>query len=334
MSRNADLDRLRGAAILLVLGHHYFASLFNSGWVGVDLFFVLSGFLLGGGLIDRRGSENYFGTFYARRVARIIPLYALLIFTFAAGTWAVGMSQNLWMYATFTQNIYWGLTGAAAPTWVSVTWSLAVEEQFYLALPLIVFLTPSRYLWRVLASLILAAPLIRTFLLLIVGVRSGAAYQLMPCRMDSLFLGVLVAWSIRQPDLIQMVRRNRPTLFTIIAVGALGIVPLVIEGWDNTTPIINLIGYSWIGVFFALIVLAVVAWPSGIKAGPVAWIGERSYSIYLFHMPVALVVGHEIPAVGVTLALCWVLYRYIEQPILSFAHSRFGYSQRQQIAVA
>src|SRR5262249_29372930 len=121
-ARQPGLDRVRGTAILLVLTLHYgihdaaalgdsplwrhVASALSFSWSGVDLFFVLSGFLLGGTLMDRRGSQSYFKVFYVRRILRIVPLYALIVVIWLL----VSGGSGFWMYATFTQNFVWGLT--------------------------------------------------------------------------------------------------------------------------------------------------------------------------------------------------------------------------------
>src|SRR5262249_49705078 len=154
---------VRGLAILLVLSWHYFAPLlqarespvaaaFALAWTGVDCFFVLSGYLLGGILLDRRESANFYSAFYGRRVFRIVPMYAVLLATFAATH-----ADSLLPYVTFTQNFVSAATNSWGPQWMAVTWSLAVEEQFYLVLPLLIQLVPPRRLPRVLLALIFAA---------------------------------------------------------------------------------------------------------------------------------------------------------------------------------
>lgn len=350
VARQPDLDRLRGLAILMVIGLHYWAHdpaawgnrflaaaadrVLGAGWMGVDLFFVLSGFLLGGALIDRRGSTNLFSTFYARRIFRIVPLYALIVASWVA----VSGSRDLWMYASFTQNIFWGLAGGTSPRWMAVTWSLAVEEQFYLCLPLIVFLSSPRQLPRALLVLICVAPLAR--MLIVWGLRADpkTAYEFMPCRMDSLFLGVLVAWAVRQCDIRQFVTRHRSALWSAIGIGAIGIVAAQALRWDYMTIAMWLPGYSWIAAFFALVLLATVTRPTGPRAGPLAWIGERSYSIYLIHVPVVMVVEHltgpgvwgPLIALSVTIVLGGALYRLVETPLLAFAHLQFRYRDKRQ----
>src|SRR5665213_604282 len=160
--RIPELDGLRGMAILLVMVGHYFSvpgvgavSLLNGywfrlGWTGVDLFFVLSGFLIGGILLDARGSSNYFKTFYARRFFRIIPLYYAWILLYVVLAPVVRMffsdrigpvqrvDGSILAHLFFLQNFHEFLKSGASFWWFSSTWSLAVEEQFYLVAPLLV----------------------------------------------------------------------------------------------------------------------------------------------------------------------------------------------------
>jgi peptidoglycan/LPS O-acetylase OafA/YrhL len=154
------------------------------GWSGVDLFFVLSGFLIGGILVDARNSPSYFKTFYTRRFFRIIPIYYLWILAYVvlvgvAGSFLRAHSNSgvitapgMPIYAQFffLQNLmvfpFAGLAGA----WFGHLWSLAVEEQFYLVSPLVVRLLSTRMLTIFLACLIAAVPLLRVVLL--VGTRA------------------------------------------------------------------------------------------------------------------------------------------------------------------
>src|SRR5947209_6904169 len=149
-----ELDGLRGLAILMVVSFHYNLAPFLGG-VGVDLFFVLSGFLLGGTLLDKREASNYFKAFYTRRVCRIFPLYFLSLFLFVILLLAapftlgwllfgdsirflLGDPLPLWSYFTFTQNFAMVDQGVWGIPWLGHAWSLAVVEQFYLILPVLI----------------------------------------------------------------------------------------------------------------------------------------------------------------------------------------------------
>ena len=153
LKRLPQLDGIRGIAILLVLVHNtnpsaslHIAAISTYGWMGVDLFFALSGFLITGILLDTKQSDGYFRNFYARRCLRIWPLYySLLIFMFVivpharpAEAHAIfERSAPWWAYPFFLQNFLVAIPQQAAGA-LGVTWSLAIEEQFYLVWPLFV----------------------------------------------------------------------------------------------------------------------------------------------------------------------------------------------------
>src|ERR1700761_6059162 len=177
------LDGVRGLAILLVMGSHFFAgtphnlpermarSLLAFGATGVDLFFVLSGFLITGILYDSLQEERFFRKFYARRALRILPLYYGVIAAYAV----VGMVQHrsshgellsLTCYLQNTSLIAAPIFYYSAPLFLPLGhfWSLAIEEQFYLVWPLLVFLLRTRTRLLILcASLILLCPILRFF---------------------------------------------------------------------------------------------------------------------------------------------------------------------------
>jgi peptidoglycan/LPS O-acetylase OafA/YrhL len=216
------LDGLRGLAILLVLFCHYafilpvrgrvgasLEMLSFQGWVGVTLFFVLSGFLITGILVDSKGQPQYFKNFYARRFLRIFPLYygvlavelAILLvikFGFAHAWLHLHNPQKLWAampwFWTYTTNI-----GQAFFHIHTVLqghfWSLAVEEQFYFVWPLLVCFMP----WRALVhSCLVLVALAFAVRFLLAGFGMGfAAYSFTPCQFDALGLGALIALAVR-----------------------------------------------------------------------------------------------------------------------------------------
>ena len=151
--RIRELDGLRAIAVLMVVSWHYIGLpagggsisgsgllyyLFRPGRSGVDLFFVLSGFLITSILIERRGAANYFQVFYARRALRILPVYALMIFAFILGRKFAqrpdifGTEFRLWSYLLFLQNVEMARFNSYGVDFLAATWSLAIEEQFYL----------------------------------------------------------------------------------------------------------------------------------------------------------------------------------------------------------
>jgi peptidoglycan/LPS O-acetylase OafA/YrhL len=181
--RIPELDGIRGTAIALVLFHHLFIFPLVPGsflsrfviplrlsWTGVDLFFVLSGFLIGGILLDARKAPNYFQVFYSRRFFRILPIYAAMLLiipalAMVAGVlhlenyrWLGGNPLPWYSYWTFTQNFWMARTNVSGLMILVITWSLAIEEQFYLTLPVLIRFLNKKSLMAVVVSGILLAP--------------------------------------------------------------------------------------------------------------------------------------------------------------------------------
>ena len=274
-----ELDGLRGLAILMVLirhcvyethvlGHSRWIAapleLSSLTWSGVDLFFVLSGFLLGGILLDNRDSPHFFSTFYVRRAFRILPLYAVVVGGYyiciylefqgwiPATRWLFGKDIPWYSYLTFTQNFHWAAGGPNAANWMTATWSLAVEEQFYLVLPAILWFLSGRKLYYALGSVVLAAPLLRLYLVTHFSSGQMASFCLMPCRADALLLGVAAAVLVRKPTAWETVRTHRKWLafaWIVLLTGLLEFVYLkqadpILSFWMTT------IGFSWMAFFY------------------------------------------------------------------------------------
>jgi peptidoglycan/LPS O-acetylase OafA/YrhL len=179
--RSAPLDALRGLAISMVIARHYFG--FMLGMFGVDLFFVLSGFLIGGILLDSREQPGYFSCFYGRRAFRILPLYWLLLVIAPPTHWGY--------YLFLTQAVPWLQFGYPKYEPTFVTWTLAIEEQFYLILQMLIYWLPRRWLIRVLWGGVLLAPVWRW---LFHAYLPDLSWEfLLPGRLDELFGGVLLA---------------------------------------------------------------------------------------------------------------------------------------------
>ena len=221
--RVPDSMAFRGLAISLVILFHYLAVdapahrwLFYAllpthlMWSGVDLFFILSGLLIGGILLDNRESARYYGVFYARRVHRIFPLYYLMIALMIIGVWlypAFPLFQGrakLWSFPLFAQNLTGHLTHLQP--WLGSSWSLAVEEQFYLVLPFVVRHSSRKAILWLMLSCIVGAPLIRT--LMIMYGSYDQAYSLLPGRADALAYGVVVAMILRSNTAKEWIRNN------------------------------------------------------------------------------------------------------------------------------
>lgn len=313
LKRIPQLDGVRGLAILLVLIWHYYAPVWspNSGpaqaflkkllslsWSGVDLFFVLSGFLIGGILLNARGKSRYYANFYTKRVFRIVPAYAALLLSFAvfqridwqdAGSLAYFTDTTIpiWSYLVFVQNIYMSVLDVWGAEWLAVSWSLAIEEQFYLIAPFMISYFSRRSLPRVLVVLILVAPVFRTIALTSWG--DLAPFVMLPARMDALLLGVLGAWMVRQPTIDKALRDNTRFLYGLLLVMLSGIVVFSLSGFDYISPALTPMGYSWIAVCYLVMILVAVYSPSRLirrffTFKPLMGLGTISYFVYLFHM--------------------------------------------------
>jgi peptidoglycan/LPS O-acetylase OafA/YrhL len=212
--RISQLDAVRGIAILLVILHNQsmkypslgLQRLFADGWMGVDLFFVLSGFLITGILVDTKQSANYFTNFYARRCLRIWPLYYSVIFFMfvvvpllrpSEAHTVFERSSPWWAYPLFLQNFTVAVpTSAAGP--LGVTWSLAIEEQFYLVWPVVVRYCSIAQIRRVALTVIALSPALRFFLMM----RGVDLYTNVFCRLDGLMFGAFLALLVRSPNFL------------------------------------------------------------------------------------------------------------------------------------
>ncbi len=316
------IDGVRGIAILLVLVHHFTPMVSGNhlarrmletahlGWIGVDLFFVLSGFLITAILLKTRNGEDYFLNFYARRTLRIFPVYyiALTVLLLAVpvlmqmpmlqqsiATYFGKITKDLptmidgqswlWLYGT---NIKIAIVGER---WGAVNhfWSLAVEEHFYLVWPLVVWFVSSRTnLIKVCLVCILGAPILRGMLML-AGFDSVVPYVLTPCRVDSLAFGALLSVLIMDPSKIARWVMH----FRILALGSVtGLVVLVAHyGRFNRDDLLTTVfGYSLLALVSAWMVLAASQLKPGAiitraVANPVLTsLGKYSYGLYVTHM--------------------------------------------------
>jgi peptidoglycan/LPS O-acetylase OafA/YrhL len=214
MKRIRQLDAVRGLAVLAVLAHNtdiypslHLGLIASNGWMGVDLFFVLSGFLITGILIDTKRSEGYFKNFYIRRCLRIWPLYySTILFMFVivpflrpsdAQTVFGAWSSPWWAFPLFLQNFLIHIPTKATGL-LGVTWSLAVEEQFYLVWPLVVRFCSEAHLRKIALGVICFSPALRFYL----SLHGVNIYSNTFCRLDGLMAGVLLALIVRSSSFV------------------------------------------------------------------------------------------------------------------------------------
>jgi peptidoglycan/LPS O-acetylase OafA/YrhL len=316
-ARLPELDGLRAIAILLVLFFHssatvplaWFRKIGTIGWTGVDLFFVLSGFLIGGMLLDQRTAVNYYQVFYLRRFFRIVPLYAVLVLPglvvlgfglqkhFAGHSLADLPSGGIWFCPFFLQNISESLGLGFLPKYLVPTWSIATEEQFYLLLPFVIrYVNPPRLL-KILLPAIMAAPLLRGGLLWAFGAKAGVAcYDLLPCRWDAFLLGVVGAYAFRSPRFrIWLAGGLRWLHLCWWLSGGVSAVLLFYNDNNRLAPEMSFVGYTIIDVFFTCTLVLAVMNPRGRLRrglqlpvfGPIAAI---SYGLYMIHSPMLAMV--------------------------------------------
>lgn len=289
------LDGIRGLAVLLVLLFHCclygpFVPVFSIGWTGVDLFFVLSGFLITGILLDTRGQEGYFKRFIVRRVLRVFPLYyATLAFVFLLDTWhpmdaVQGLAARQAWFWCYVPNLLFAFHGWQEPGKVlNHFWSLAIEEQFYLIWPWVVGLCGRRTLvWTMVLGIATSVAL-------------RAAYPVAPfsytftlARIDGLLLGALLALGLRaRPDLLR--RWAMPTLLGGAVL--LGIALLHGDASFNTNPRMLSLGIPGVNLLFCGTMALVVTGAAGGRVAalftgrPLRFLGRYSYGLYVFHWP-------------------------------------------------
>jgi peptidoglycan/LPS O-acetylase OafA/YrhL len=360
-----ELDGLRGLAILLVLWYHnvfafglkpssrLLSAFLTSGkltWSGVDLFFALSGFLIGGILLDARDSPRYFKTFYTRGACRIFPLY----FLFTGCVLLIRHLRPFWLYnwprssmpalayLTFTQNLWpWHVEISA----LVPTWSLCVEEQFYLTIPLAIRFLKQRHLVLTLVFILMGAPLLR-LVLSPLPYGDTPCYDSMPCRADALALGVLAAILVRQKQFWQKLFTHRVFLRAGVFVLFLGMVYMTWRRYTQFQAPMTTIGLSWTAFFYAFVLLSAVSNPRGLFkrilcCSALTWLGRLAYCTYLIHYVFrdlgylwirtsfglsdgrGKLLGGMI-ALPATFAVASLSWRFLEKPLLKLGH-RFHY---------
>jgi peptidoglycan/LPS O-acetylase OafA/YrhL len=321
------LDALRGLAILLVIAHRAFVSphphglgarvvsaAMDEGWVGVQLFFVLSGFLITGILHDAKGDPYYFRNFYVRRTLRIFPLYyAVLFLAFVILPMVSALGSTiyreaahyqgwLWLYAA---NVLMGIKSAYVLGGFNHFWSLAVEEHFYLFWPLVIYACDRRRAMLACVGCAVLSTVSRIWLMAL-GDNGIACYVLTPCRMDSLVLGAWLALAIRGPIGQRNLERwaALSLMASLFATAAFLAWKRDLAHMDATVLVLRGSFFSWI--FGSLLILAVSAGPEGFvgrlgRGRMLRFLGKYSYGLYIFHYPLIPVLQHIYSIEGVAI---------------------------------
>jgi peptidoglycan/LPS O-acetylase OafA/YrhL len=347
-----ELDALRGLAALGVVIHHAYPKLFFLGWSCVDLFFVLSGFLISSVIIEHVHDRRFFATFFYRRALRIWPVYYLtLLVVLAFNAWSRhGYSTDglLW-HMFFLQNVqhYWH---AAVPAFIhpfAPSWSVAVEEQFYLLWPASLWLVGRRGIIPLACSLIGLS---------VVSRLCGLTYDVLVGRFDGLAMGSILAvlWrsvSTQEQDRLSSIEALARRLIPV-GVAALCVVCLIAyRFWGNPMPQWTPIAFfAFSAFYFSVVGLAIcwsgrpITWPLRNKG--LRWLGSISYAMYMFHLPILTYAPALLDRIGLRSAaartvLEWIAifalptlsYWLIEKPILSLK-DRWAYRKAESPSLA
>ncbi len=363
--RASGLDTLRAAAIILVLMSHYcgfvsgkatFGELGKVGWAGVDLFFVLSGYLIGNQILPALARKEDFSlkTFFAKRLLRTLPNYYVVLAAYLLLPDLLGGSSTapLWRFLTFTQNI-----GLGYGQTFTHSWSLCIEEQFYLALPLVVLALrrlprPLTLAWCVIVAAIAAGMAARAsgFLLHEYDSFSEQLYYATLCRFDALLPGVAIALLRNfHGALYQRILRHGNLL---LAAGLAAVsVTLYSVQHDLPDPMLaTTFGFSLVAMSYALLVLAALSPHSllgRLRIPGATSLALWSYAIYLVHKPLFMVAAPHLRRLKIdtgaplTVLLMfaagigagWLLFRVVETPFMQL-RARWYPSQRAQTGLA
>lgn len=308
-SRIPELDGLRGVAVLMVIVWHFVGVMVDPassdlqalaynflriGRTGVDLFFVLSGFLITGIVLDRQSScAAFMRAFYVRRALRILPPYLLLVaafwllVSFGMNNRGVNADTPVVWHLTLTQNWWMATNNTLGPDAMSVTWSVAIEEQYYLLAPLTFLLAPRRVLPGVLIGIALMSAVARA------QAYSGpddniAAYVFTLYRLDGLALGGLVAWLWRHPRIRSLIESKRNWITQCVAVWLIGLVALLVLTSKDIAWHMYTWGHLFLSAFYAWLLLVILlhlqaSGTSLLRSPRLRFFGSISYTLYLFH---------------------------------------------------
>lgn len=362
-SRVVELDGIRALAIWMVMLTHAlvafpypetinrtFFLIVGHGWLGVDLFFVLSGFLITGILLDAKGKPDYFKTFYARRFLRIMPLYFTVVIIWALVFRAYG--SFFLLSSVFLANLA-PLFHIKRPHVASVLWSLAIEEQFYLVWPWLVLLLSRRRLAIVAGAIVVVEPIIRA-IHAYRGMDPDLIYLLTWCRCDGLATGALLAIWIRSS---YFSARSSLKLATYLLIGlvVLTLVGLPFGIMRGHAVAASSLRYTQAYLFFGACFAFVLGQQGTVWTAPLRWrflvlSGALSYCLYLIHGSVFQVyenlIGRHFPlamwpiyvrAVVATTAaflLAMLSKRYLEDPCLRLKDQLFPSQHRPNVAFA
>lgn len=344
-ARFGGLDGLRAIAVTMVLVYHFFPQALPGGFLGVDVFFVISGFLITSLLIREKAKNGRISlrSFWQRRARRLLPALGLVLLVCTSlaaavgGDLLVGIGRQLAGAAAFVSN--WVFIGAGAdyftrdtPELFRNTWSLAIEEQFYILLPLVVLLLIKICRRRTSALLLAVIGIVSAvwmFELSATGASPTRVYFGSDTHAFGLILGAAMAIVVTRPGPAFRPRATAQVAYTVFAVAGFAVLGVLAFTLPEGSPVSFQGGFQLATAASLVTVWAVTrpgAWIGGaINLAPMRWIGERSYGIYLWHWPLLLIATAAFPSaapwqvalviLAVTVFCAALSFRYIEQPV-------------------
>jgi peptidoglycan/LPS O-acetylase OafA/YrhL len=350
LNRIPAVDGLRGVAILAVLSFHFvnnqlvnsvtangriLAKVTSFGWAGVDLFFVLSGFLITSVLLKKKKSNNFFTAFFIRRIFRIIPCYYLLLAIFLLIQAVPYFSTNhllvgnkaipMFSYFSMVHNLYM----AHANNLLSISWSIGIEEQFYIVFPFLIYWIDEKKIPFVLGILIVLASIARSHIDDWIP-----AYVLLPTRMDALSVGALVACFFRHEYFSQIMGKYKYHLVSLLIIDMCVCAYLYFKQGD-LGPIRHGLFAAAFGISLLFALYPIPVYTNILCSRHLQWIGKISYSLYLFHYLILATFHHiagnraglvleskfdlavTLMALSFSFIFAWALYNWLERPLVA-----------------
>jgi peptidoglycan/LPS O-acetylase OafA/YrhL len=357
-----ELNAIRAFGITIVILEHMwpyprvFSKPLDMSWMLMDSFFVLSGFLITGILVDSRSRPDYYLNFYSRRALRILPVYYLLVTALTCASFLLGSGYlyagipalykwgSPWWFFVYLGNIppvFTGRNPTAVRGSFSPLWSLQIEEQFYLLFPILLHRLNLRTIRRILLGLVCFSPLLRILLYYLYPANAKIQYVFLPCRMEGLALGALIAIRFRMGPWDLPKRTLTVVTLTAIAVALLS---AAWGGYGVYSPFNRTVGYLISSIACACVVVWLVRFRGSritacFRLPPVKHLANISYGAYLFHLTIlaALVPisgalrmkGLSQGYLGVvsvfvlTLIFASLSWRFVESPLLRLKEKLF-----------